>query len=52
MREKELWMQDREQKLIQEKKVLEERVKNLEEELLKQVQINKDMAKKMRLIEL
>ena len=45
-------MQDREQKLIQEKKVLEERVKNLEEELLKQVQINKDMAKKMRLIEL
>ena len=38
--------------MIQEKKVLEERVKNLEEELLKQVQINKDMAKKMRLIEL
>ena len=44
-------MLEREQKLIQEKRVLEERVKNLEEELGKQIQLNKDMAAKVRLIE-
>lgn len=31
--------------------MLEERVKNLEEELGKQIQLNKDMAAKVKLIE-
>ena len=42
---------DREQKLINDKKSLEERVKNLEEELKNQIQINKELVKKMRVIE-
>jgi hypothetical protein len=42
---------DREQKLINDKKTLEERVKNLEDELSKQISVNKDLVKKMRLIE-
>ncbi len=51
LREQELKAQEREMKLVQEKRMLEERVKNLEDELQKQISINKEMAKKVRLIE-
>ena len=49
LREQELKAQDREVKLVQEKRLLEDRVRQLEEELQKQIAINKDMAKKLRM---
>ena len=51
LREQELKAHDRELKLISEKRALEDRVKNLEDELQKQIHLNKEMAKKVRLIE-
>ncbi len=51
LREQELKAQERELKLIQEKRALEERVKNLEDELQKQIASNQEMAKKVRMIE-
>jgi hypothetical protein len=51
LREQELKAHDRELKLIAEKRALEDRVKNLEDELQKQVLLNKEMAKKVRMIE-
>ena len=51
LREQELKAHDRELKLIAEKRALEDRVKSLEEELQKQVVLNKEMAKKVRMIE-
>ncbi len=51
LREQELKGQDRESKLIQEKKTLEERVKQLEEELQKQLIINQEMAKKLKIVD-
>lgn len=51
LREQEARVQEREGKLIGEKRQLEERVRALEEELQKQVALNKEMANKVRLIE-
>ena len=51
LREQELKGLDRENKLIADKKVLEDRVRNLEEELAKQVTINIEMAKKIKMFE-
>ena len=51
LREQELKAHDRELKLIAEKRALEDRVKILEDELQKQVLLNKEMAKKVRMIE-
>jgi hypothetical protein len=51
LREQELKGLDRENKLIADKKVLEDRVRNLEEELAKQVAINIEMAKKIKMFE-
>lgn len=42
---------DREQKLINDKKLIEDRVKSLEDELRNQIQVNKDLVKKVRLME-
>lgn len=42
---------DREAKLISDKKLLEDRVKNLEDELKNQIQVNKDLVKKVRVVE-
>ena len=51
LREQELKALDRENKLITDKKTLEDRVRNLEEELAKQVAINIEMAKKIKMYE-
>ena len=51
LREQELKALDRENKLIADKKTLEDRVRNLEEELAKQVAINIEMAKKIKMYE-
>jgi hypothetical protein len=51
LREQELKALDRENKLIADKKALEDRVRSLEEELAKQVAINIDMAKKIKMFE-
>jgi hypothetical protein len=51
LREQELKGLDRENKLIADKKVLEDRVRNLEEDLAKQVAINIEMAKKIKMFE-
>lgn len=51
LREQELKALDRENKLIADKKSLEERVRGLEEELAKQVAINVEMAKKIKMNE-
>lgn len=51
LREQELKALDRENKLIADKKSLEERVRGLEEELTKQVAINVEMAKKIKMNE-
>ncbi len=51
LREQEHRAMDRELKLINDKKSLEERVKNLEDELKNQISINKELIKKMRVIE-
>ena len=51
LREQELKAHEREMKLVTEKRMLEERVKNLEDELQKQMVLNKEMAKKVRMIE-
>jgi len=51
LREQELKALDRENKLIADKKALEDRVRSLEEELAKQVAINIEMAKKIKLFE-
>lgn len=42
---------DKELKLLAENKAYEERVKRLEEELSKQIIMNKDLVKKVRLME-
>jgi hypothetical protein len=51
LREQELKALDRENKLVADKKALEERVRSLEEELAKQVAINNEMAKKIKMFE-
>jgi hypothetical protein len=51
LREQELKALDRENKLVADKKALEERVRSLEEELAKQVAINIEMAKKIKMFE-
>jgi hypothetical protein len=51
LREQELKALDRENKLVADKKVLEDRVRSLEEELAKQVAINIEMAKKIKMFE-
>ncbi len=51
LREQELKALDRENKLIADKKALEDRVRSLEEELAKQVAINIEMAKKIKMFE-
>lgn len=51
LREQELKALDRENKLIADKKALEDRVRSLEEELAKQVTINIEMAKKIKMYE-
>ena len=51
LRDQERKALEREQKLIIDKWLLEERVGSLEEELTKQIQINKDLVKKMRVME-
>lgn len=51
LRDQERRAQEREQKLLGEKRQLEERVGALEEELRTQVALNKDLVKKIRLIE-
>jgi hypothetical protein len=51
LRDQERKAQEREQKLIIDKKCLEERVKALEEELSKQLHTNQDLVKKMRVME-
>jgi hypothetical protein len=52
LREQELKSQERELKLVAEKRALEERVRHLEDELQKQVAVNTEMAKKVRMIEM
>ena len=51
LREQELKALDRENKLIADKKAVEDRVRSLEEELAKQVAINIEMAKKIKMFE-
>lgn len=51
LKEQQLKAMDRENKLIADKKALEERVRALEEELAKQVAINNEMAKKIKMYE-
>ena len=51
LRDQERKAQEREQKLISDKKSLEERVNKLEDELKNQIGINKELVKKMRVIE-
>ena len=51
LKDQEYKAQEREQKLIIDKKALEERVKRLEDELGKQIQINKELVKKMRVMD-
>ncbi|CDW73793.1 calmodulin binding protein 3 [Stylonychia lemnae] len=51
LRDQEKRAQEREHKLIEDKKQVEDRVKQLEEEMKNQIQINKDLVKKLRLME-